>query len=573
MNDGSLITQAMDSPLTEQMRAIVTRMSDGILIVGLDGFIRFANPAAEQLFGRSAAALTGTYFGYPAVAGDSIEIDIRRPDGQTLCVELRVSDIEWEDQDARLASVRDITDRKRAEEQSAQLAQERTARLQAEAANQAKSEFLAVMSHELRTPLNAIIGYAELLDVEVDGPLNREQAKRTRRILVNGRHLLDLVNQVLDFGRIESGRFTLDRGPTRATQTGDEALALVQSLADSRGVRARSRCAGAPTVAYDADATRTRQILTGLLDNAVKYTPSGGRVWMVSGTRTHADEGARVSGTGPWVYFHVNDTGIGIPAERIGVIFDAFVQVESGRTRANDGSGLGLALARRLARLMGGDLCVTTEVGKGSTFTLWLPAARTPVPLGDLTPAVADPGRTTGLARVGALLLRELESIAEAVADRLRSEQADGTSLLSPLTNYTATYIANAAEVLVAVDEARGRPSHVITDGLEIQRLVAERHGADRARLGWTRADVQREWAILREEIERVVQRPGPAEAELAAEAMRAIDRFFEEAERTSVSALTRAVREAQESLGDRATVTAAASSTLLSAPRALRRR
>src|SRR5215216_3163036 len=146
-----------------RLRSIVERMADGVVVVGFDGVIRFANPAAEQLFGRSADELTQTEFGFPAVTGDTAEIDVVRPGGGTVLAELRVVETEWEGEPSRLVSLRDITDRKRAEERAAQLDRERVARAEAEAANHAKSQFLAIMSHELRTPLNAVIGYSELL--------------------------------------------------------------------------------------------------------------------------------------------------------------------------------------------------------------------------------------------------------------------------------------------------------------------------------------------------------------------------------------------------------------------------
>ena len=141
-----------------QLREIVAHLADGIVIVGADDSIRFANPAAEQLFGRSASELIGTPFGIPVANHHPASIDVLRPGGATVAAELRVVDITWDGGPARLVSIRDITERRRAEERARQLERERSARAEAEAANQAKSDPLATMSHELRTPLNAVLG-------------------------------------------------------------------------------------------------------------------------------------------------------------------------------------------------------------------------------------------------------------------------------------------------------------------------------------------------------------------------------------------------------------------------------
>ncbi|HKH93933.1 MAG TPA: PAS domain S-box protein, partial [Gemmatimonadaceae bacterium] len=174
------------------IRQIVDRLADGIVVVSAQGQIRFANPAAERLFGRSAAELVGQEFGFPLSSTDATEIEIVRRDGGLVVSELRTVDVAWEDEPAMLVSLRDVTDRKEAEEKSRQLEREKAARAQAEAANQAKSDFLAVMSHELRTPLNAVIGYAELLDLGVAGSLGPEQRQQVGRIVASGRHLLGL---------------------------------------------------------------------------------------------------------------------------------------------------------------------------------------------------------------------------------------------------------------------------------------------------------------------------------------------------------------------------------------------
>jgi signal transduction histidine kinase len=536
------------------LRAIVEQMADGIVIVGLDGVVRFSNPAAQRLFGRSAAELEGTHLGSPAVAGESAEIEIVRFGGESVSVELRVVDIEWEGDAARLASLRDVTDRKRAEERAAQLEEERLARAEAEAANRTKSEFLAMMSHELRTPLNAVIGYAELLQVGIPGPLTDDQDRYLARILTSARHLLGLVNEVLDLARVDAGRLSLEHSIARADNAIDAAVAVVQPMAEARGVSIAVDRAGVADAVYEGDETRVRQILVNLLTNAVKFTDPGGRVTIQSGVAKRPAPEARLQGIGPWVYLRVEDTGIGIPPEQLSAIFDPFVQIDSSHTRPKDGSGLGLTISRRLARLMKGDLSMRSTVGQGSGFTLWLPAvtaeaaeaARQPEQL------APDDARLHGLSDVGELLLRELEPVVDTFVARLRAERiipAADALRFSQLADRAATFVADLAAVLIAAEEARGEPSSIVTGASEVQRLVAERHGARRARLGWSRETLSREWAMLREEVERAIRRHAAAlPADAVREGVALIERFIGQAEQISASALLRVTRDAAAS-------------------------
>jgi signal transduction histidine kinase len=531
-----------------RLRAIVGQMADGVVIIGLDGIIRFANPAAEALFGRSATELEGTSFGFPAVAGETAEIQVVRPGGASVAAELRVVDMNWEGEPARLVSLRDVTDRKRAEERAAQLDGERIARAEAEAASHAKSEFLAMMSHELRTPLNAVIGYAELLDLGIAGALNNDQRHQISRILASGRHLLGLVNEVLDLAKVEAGRLSLHTGLAHASQTADGALALVQPVAEARGILVTVQHADETETTYDGDEDRVRQILVNLLNNAVKFTEPGGSVRVECGLTKKPDPEARLMG-GPWVFWRVTDTGIGIAPAQIAAIFDPFVQVERGHTRQSEGSGLGLTISRRLARLMRGDLTVRSEVGKGSVFTLWLPAvsgaareaARRRAESPDSTP------RLQGLAEAGEALLHEIEPMLNSFVARLRTEPlmpAAHSLRFSQLADHIGTYVANIGGVLVAVEEARGQPSVLVADGSEIQRLVAERHGSQRARLGWTADALRREWRILEEEIERAIRRrtQGVEEATIE-EGLTIITRLIDQGIELSCRSLTRALR------------------------------
>jgi hypothetical protein len=258
----------------------------------------------------------------------------------------------------------------------------------------------------------------------------------------------------------------------------------------------------------------------------------------------------RLAGDGPWVYLSVEDTGIGVPADRLSAIFDPFVQVDTSHTRPQDGSGLGLTISRRLARLMNGDIGVSSEVGRGSTFTLWLPAAS----LGEHV-AIPEPGEATrgaarlhGVAEVGEVLLRELGTVISAFVARLRSERIIPSAealRFSQLADHMATYLADLAAVLIATDESKGQPTSLVSGASEIQRLIADRHGVRRARLGWSRETLAREWRILREEVERVVVGQAPAIPPGGLEeALALMARFLGQAEDVGARALARACRE-----------------------------
>ena len=246
--------------------------------------------------------------------------------------------------------------------------QERTAALEAargeaEEANRAKGEFLAVMSHELRTPLNAIGGYAELMEIGVHGPITDAQRADLSRIQQSQKHLLGLINQVLNYTRVETGtvRYAIVDVPAGEALTAAEALVMPQ-------VRTRLLtyvlCRCDPTLRVRADPDKLQQILLNLLGNAIKFTDAGGEIRVAC------------SASDTMVAFEVVDSGIGIAPDKLPSIFDPFVQVDQRLKRPHEGVGLGLAISRDLARGMGGDLAVTSTADVGSAFTLTLPRVK-----------------------------------------------------------------------------------------------------------------------------------------------------------------------------------------------------
>jgi PAS domain S-box-containing protein len=270
-------------------------------------------------------------------------------------------------------TTRDLTARRAAE------AQQKSATAAAEETSRAKSEFLATMSHEIRTPVNGILGYLDLLGMEVESSLTAAQRDYLTRASVSGRHLLAVISDVLDFSRIEAGRTKMQQTRVRLAEVVAAALDLVVPDARARGVELADGVRSSQETALDGwgDGTCVRQILLNLLTNAIKFTVSGeaGPITVSAGTATSPPPEGRVSGDGPWVYVCVQDAGPGIPADRLQALFEPFVQGDSSLTRPHGGVGLGLAISRRLARLMGGDLTARCEAGVGSAFFLWLPAA------------------------------------------------------------------------------------------------------------------------------------------------------------------------------------------------------
>jgi PAS domain S-box-containing protein len=348
---------------------------DAMIIVDSDGRMVLVNRRTEAIFGYSQDELAGkpievlvpqrfrpAHTGHRAAyahdprlrpMGAGLELFGLRKDGSEFPVEISLSPLRMEEGLLVVSAIRDITERKRFEREL----QQKNAEL--EQANTAKDRFLASMSHELRTPLNAIIGFTGTMLMKLPGPLNDEQEQQLRIVQSSARHLLSLINDILDLAKVESGKLELHAEEILIRDIVAEVQRSQQPSADEKGLRLETAFPPQP-ISVKADKRALHQIVLNLVNNAIKYTDAGGiRIDVEPHERT--------------VQIHVRDTGIGIKPEDQVRLFEAFEQLDSSSTRRHEGAGLGLHLSRKLARMLGGDVSVVSEFGKGSTFTLTLP--------------------------------------------------------------------------------------------------------------------------------------------------------------------------------------------------------
>ncbi|MDB4906625.1 MAG: sensor protein [Gemmatimonadetes bacterium] len=552
--------------LDQRVMAVIEGMSDAFIALGPDWRITYVNGEAARLNGVDADSLIGRnhWEQWPETVGSEVERQYQHVSRERVPVQFEHEyryehQVVWHDIRAYPADdgglvvfYRDISPRRWLELERERFASELVATnaralaamRAAQEASLAKSRFLANTSHEIRTPLNAIIGYAELLEMGLAGSLAPQQQHYIHRVQATSRHLLSLINDVLDLSKIEAGAMHAASEPGNIADIVRSSLELVEPQANERTLRVTNGCPANARRTYIGDAERVRQVLVNLLSNAIRFTEPGGRLTVTCGYAEHAMEDAIVTHDGPFVYVRVEDTGIGIADDEIAHIWDAFVQVDEKKTRKVGGSGLGLTISRHLARLMGGDVTVHSRAGVGSSFVLWLPAG---VPSPAVTPEGAaqpddavltspPPARREGLRELGEALVVESERILSMYVARLRVDAGtrSARALAEPdVENHTVTMLADIAQAMSAIAHDGDPMRDSLKDGSEIQRVIAHRHGLQRARNGWSEAELLRDHAILREEVEaglrRLVTRSGGHELEIALKVIRHFLRMADE--------------------------------------------
>ena len=385
-----------EAGIEKRYRKLLEAAPDAILEVDRQGRIVLVNVQVEKLFGYTRPELLGKsielliperfqgrhpghrsdYFANPVMRpmGTGLELYARRADGGEFAVDVTLSPYEAEGGDRVICVVRDVTERKRAEEQIRTLNQNLARQTEAliatnkalelqnrevEKANRLKDEFLASMSHELRTPLNSIIGFSDLLAERGDELFTPKQKRFIGHIRQGARHLLELINDILDLSKIEAGHLELKYEDFNVSAAAAEVLATVRPIAIAKNIEVTSTFPEG--LSLEADRLRFKQVLYNLLSNAIKFTPAGGRVWI------------ECAETGSMAQFSVTDTGIGIPGEEHEAIFSSFHQVGTTTKGVREGTGLGLAITKRLVEQHGGRIWVESEPGKGSRFYFTMP--------------------------------------------------------------------------------------------------------------------------------------------------------------------------------------------------------
>ncbi len=335
------------------LQRLISTNPDSMVVVNTDGIVLFANSAATELFGRSIDDLLYHQFGVPVVTRGAIEIDI----GGHRVAEMRVVEIDWQKELAWLTSLRDITEHKRLENEL------REAKVAAEIASRAKSQFLSCMSHELRTPLNSVIGFAELIQKGYASHTD-QTPDYAEIILSSGLHLLSVVNDILDVSSIESGRITLDCQLFDLGQAISSSLRILSRLAREKGVTLINHSSPIMIPVY-ADYRRIRQVIINIVSNGIKYTHAGGAITI---SCVYEESGG--------LSLKIVDTGIGIAEDHIHKLMIPFARAGDAYTSHQEGAGLGLYISNTLIELHGGKIVISSALKSGTTVSVHFPPER-----------------------------------------------------------------------------------------------------------------------------------------------------------------------------------------------------